>query len=97
MPFDNTYVPKDMQWEPENAKAIPANKYLNYSAKVDICCWDKMNKAVKDCIYLVSFSFNTGVKTLKLNFTGNFKYFDAWGYKDDKNFTVTRKIAWISY
>ena len=97
MPFDNTYYPKDVEWESQNAKAIPTNKYLNYNAGVDISCWDKISKSVKDCIYFVSFSCNTGVKTMKVNFTGNFKSFDSWGYKAGKEYSVTRKIARVSY
>ena len=43
-------------------------------------------------------SGNTGVKALKMNFTGNFMGFEAWhsqGEKDD--LPVTRKISRVSY
>ena len=98
MPFDNTYYPKDSNWEPRDAETIPTNKYMNYAAKFDINSWGtKLNKAVKDCIYLISFSCNTGTKTLKLNFTGNFQWFDAWGGIGNDEIAVTKKIARVSY
>ena len=98
MPFDNTYFPRDTQeWQPKNAKSIPTNKNLRLNSKFNVGSWGKINKAVKDCVYLVSFSVNTGVKTMKLNFTGNFLDFYAWGNKAGKEFQVTRKIARVSY
>ena len=98
MPFDNTYYPKDSNWEPRDAETIPTNKYMNYAARFDINSWGtKLNKAVKDCIYLISFSCNTGTKTLKLNFTGNFQWFDAWGGIGNDEIAVTKKIARVSY
>ena len=97
MPFDNTYFPKDVEWQPKNAKTIPTNKNLNYSVKFTINCGNKLNKAVKDCMYLVSFSCNTGVKTMKMNFTGNFQWFDAWANKAGKELPVTKKVANVKY
>ena len=97
MPFDNTYFPKDVEWQPKNAKTIPTNKNLNYSVKFTINCGNKLNKAVKDCMYLVSFSCNTGVKTMKMNFTGNFQWFDAWANKAGKELPVTKKVANVKH
>ena len=97
MPYDNTYMPRDADWRAENAKPIPTNKNYYYAASFNIHCEETI-KAVKDCFYLVSYSGNTGVKALKMNFTGNFMGFEAWhsqGEKDD--LPVTRKISRVSY
>ena len=97
MPYDNTYMPRDADWRAENAKPIPTNKNYYYVASFNIHCEETI-KAVKDCFYLVSYSGNTGVKALKMNFTGNFMGFEAWhsqGEKDD--LPVTRKISRVSY
>lgn len=97
MPYDNTYMPWDADWRAENAKPIPTNKNYYYAASFNLHCEETI-KAVKDCFYLVSYSGNTGVKALKMNFTGNFMGFEAWhsqGEKDD--LPVTRKISRVSY
>ena len=97
MPYDNTYMPRDADWRAENAKPIPTNKNYYYAASFNLHCEETI-KAVKDCFYLVSYSGNTGVKALKMNFTGNFMGFEAWhsqGEKDD--LPVTRKISRVSY
>jgi hypothetical protein len=96
MPYDNTYIPRDVEWRSENAKSIPANKTFYYEPKFHLFC-DTYKKAVKDCFYLASFSLNTGVKTLALNFAGNFNGFNAWHNIGEKELPVTMKISRVSY
>ena len=97
MPYDNTYMPRDADWRAENAKPIPTNKNYYYAASFNLHCEETI-KAVKDCFYLVSYSGNTGVKALKMNFTGNFMGFEAWHSQGEKDgLPVTRKISRVSY
>ena len=97
MPYDNTYMPRDADWRAEDAKPIPTNKNYYYAASFNLHCEETI-KAVKDCFYLVSYSGNTGVKALKMNFTGNFMGFEAWHSQGEKDgLPVTRKISRVSY
>ena len=97
MPYDNTYMLRDADWRAEDAKPIPTNKNYYYAASFNIHCEETI-KAVKDCFYLVSYSGNTGVKALKMNFTGNFMGFEAWHSQGEKDgLPVTRKISRVSY
>ena len=96
MPYDNTYMPRDADWRPENAKSIPTNKTFQYDVSFNLQC-DLFKKAVKDCFYLVSSSCNTGVKTLNMNFTGNFRGFHAWHNIREKELPVTMKISRVSF
>ena len=97
MPYDNTYMPRDANWRAEDAKPIPTNKNYYYAASFNLHCEETI-KAVKDCFYLVSYSGNTGVKALKMNFTGNFMGFEAWHSQGEKDgLPVTRKISRVSY